>query len=162
MPNLVTAVNQVEENIANYHEFLKGHVELQDRTSQNRAWYAIKLDGVWTFGNSKIIGYTGLTPDEYLSGVFDGRQTEAVLQKWFTEVGPGNALFDILWKELADYLSQYRKSPSKLARINVLTSELSLSEDEKSNLICDLIVAVAKEFDDETLKNLRKRLNALP
>lgn len=162
---LATSEGTVTQNILNYTNFLEGSKELQNRTAQHRAWYAIKHKGGWRFGNSKIIGYEDLKPQDYLAGGFDGRQTEAVLQKWFAEVEPNDpsskVLYEELWEALADFLSGYGKSPSKLARINVPKAESPLSADKSTDAICDLIVEVAKGLDAERIKTVRKRLKTL-
>src|SRR6056297_2825518 len=128
MTRLVSSFGPVKQNILGYRDFIDGQPDLHDRLSKHRAWYAIRQNGHWHFGNSKIVGYADLTPETYLSEDHDGRKTEAVLQKWFVEVGPGHPLHDDLWEALGAFLADYGKSPSKLARINVPVSELSTSE----------------------------------
>lgn len=161
MTLLVTSFLPVKQNILKYRDFINSHPALRDRLSKHRAWYAIKENGHWYFGNSKIIGYADLTPEIYLSDDHDGRQTEAVLQKWFVEVDSGHPLHDDLWEALAGFLAEYGKSPSKLARINVPVSEVSTSETDRDDAICSLIIEIAKGLDSERIKTVRKQLKAL-
>lgn len=127
----------------------------------NRAWYAHKVGGQWRFGSSKIIGYANLTPEAYLTEDHDGRQTEAMLQKWFIEVEPEHPLYDELWENLSEFLASYGKNPSKLARINVPLSEVQTEKDRNADALCNLIIEVAKGLDSKGVKNIRKRLKAL-
>lgn len=161
MTRLVSSFRTAKENIVHYRAFINGHPDLYDRLSKHRAWYAVKENGRWHFGNSKVIGYSNLTPEAYLSEDHDGRQTEAVLQKWFGEVGPEHPLHDELWEALGGFLADYGKSPSKLARINVPVSEVATSEGDHDDAICNLIIEVARGLDSERIKKVRKHLKAL-
>ena len=161
MPKLASSITQVTENIIQYPAFIEASPDLKDRLAMNRAWYAYKVGDNWHFGNSKIIGYQDLTSKAYLSKDHDGRETEKVLQKWFMEIGSEHPLHDELWANLSDFLAGYGKSPSKLARINVVRSEAQNEEGGNADALCNFIVEVAKGLDTEKLKALRKRLKAL-
>lgn len=161
MARLVSSYEQVQENIVQYRSLIKNSADLQGRLPKHRAWYAIKRGETWLFGNSKIIGYSGLTAEDYLAGGYDGRQTEAVLQKWFVEVRPESEIFDELWQSLAEFLADYGKAPSKLARINVLKEELRNTKEENDDAICELIFEVARAMDTTRVANLRKKLKTL-
>lgn len=161
MPSLISSVSQAKGNIANYRSFIQAHSDLQERLSMHRAWYAVRKDGGWLFGNSKVVGFIDLTPEIYLAGGLDGRQTEAVLGRWFEEVAEGDPLYDELWEALSSFLARYGKRPSQLARINVPRSEVSDTDTDHADAICDLIFEVAKGLDPERIKALRKKLNSL-
>lgn len=161
MTKLVTTPAKAKENILSYRDFISGDPDLVKSLSQNRAWYAVKDGDAWRFGNSKIIGYDGLTPEGYDPYKLDGRQTEAVLQNWFVEVGLNDPHYDELWDELAEFLDGFDKKPSKLARINVLKSEVRPTEEKRADAICDMIVEVARGLDEERIKGVRKRLKTL-
>lgn len=161
MAKRVSSPDQATSNILSYRQFISKDPDLVKNLSQNRAWYAVKDGNAWRFGNSKIIGYDGLTPEEYDPHTLDGRQTEAVLQEWFAEVGPNDPHYKELWDELADFLDSFGKKPSKLARINVLKSEVRPPEEDHADAICELILEVAKGLDGERIKTVRKRLKTL-
>lgn len=161
MTRLVSSVDQVIQNIIDYPTFVETSPELKDRLAMHRAWYAYKVEDHWHFGSSKIIGYAGLSPEAYLSEDHDGRQTEATLQKWFMEVGPENPLHDELWEKLSEFLAEYGKNPSKLARINIPLSEVQVEDGSNTNALCNLIVEVSKGLTPEQIKAVRKRLKAL-
>tara|TARA_R110002072_G_scaffold120764_6_gene254120 strand:+ start:1384 stop:1773 length:390 start_codon:yes stop_codon:yes gene_type:complete len=127
----------------------------------HRAWYAYKVEGVWHFGSSKIIGYSNMTPLVYLRGGLDGRQTEATLQKWFTEIGPGEPLYGELWEKLSEFLANYGKNPSRLARINIPHSEVPSAAGANTEALCDLIIEVAKGLKSKDIADVRKRLKRL-
>ncbi len=161
MTKLVSAFEPARQNIVGYPGFIKDNADLHNRLSKHRAWYAIKENGTWHFGNSKIIGYAGLTPEIYLSEDHDGRQTEVVLQRWFKEVSSSDPLYDELWEALSEFLAGYGKTPSKLARINVPATELNLDDEGQADAICNLIFEVAKGLNAERIKTVRKRLKTL-
>lgn len=161
MPRLVSTPDQVKKNILSYRDFISRNADIEKNLSHNRAWYAVKDGDVWRFGNSKIIGYYGLMPEEYDPYELDGRQTESVLQEWFAEVGPNEPHYDELWDKLAEFLDGFGKKPSKLARISVLKSEARPPEEDRADAICDLIVEVARGLDEERIKTVRKRLKTL-
>lgn len=161
MTKLVSSIGQVIQNIIDYPTFVEALPELKDRLAMHRAWYAYKVEDHWHFGNSKVIGYAGLSPEAYLSEDHDGRQTEATLQKWFTEVGPEDPLHDELWDELSEFLAGYGKNPSKLARINIPLSEVQIDEGGNTNALRDLIVEVSKSLAPEQINVVRKRLKDL-
>lgn len=161
MAKLVSNPDQAKKNILSYSDFISGDPNLVRNLSQNRAWYAVKHGEAWCFGNSKIIGYDGLTPKGYDPQRLDGRQTESVLQDWFVEVGPNDQYYDELWDQLAEFLDSFDKKPSKLARINILKSDINPPEEDRENIICDLIVEVVRGLDEERIKTVRNRLKAL-
>src|SRR6056297_2070284 len=107
MAKLVTSADMARDNIRNFRDFIEDNTQLIDRLPYHRAWYAIRDNGTWHFGNSKIIGYTDLTPKAYLAGGHDGRQTERMLQRWFEEVTPGEPLYEELWEALSEFLGEY-------------------------------------------------------
>ena len=161
MATLVNSPAQAKENIYQYEDFIVGKPDLQNRLSMHRAWYAIQKIRTWNFGNSKIVGYLNLTPDEYLKGGFDKRKTEAVLENWFTEVSPNDPLHDELWQALAEFLSKYGKSPSKLARISIANSLPRNFEGQNPDVLEDLIFEVAKRMDKKRVRSLRNRFGEL-
>ena len=161
MTRLDSSLDQVIQNIIEYPAFVEASQDLTGRLAMHRAWYACKVGDIWHFGSSKIIGYSGLTPDAYLSGGHDGRQTEATLQKWFIEVGSEDPLYDELWENLSEFLTNYGKNPSKLARINIPLSELHVEDGTNADALCNLIIEVAKGLNSEEIRGIRKRLKNL-
>ena len=156
MTKLISSADAAVRNIRTYEDFVDDDPDLINRLSKHRAWYAVRDDNNWRFGNSKIIGYADLTPDKYLSEDHDGRQTEAVLQEWFIEVERGDPNYDDLRESLTNFLDLYGKSPSKPARINVLKNEVTLVAERNTKALCDLIFEVAKRLDADEIKELRK------
>lgn len=161
MTKLISSADAAIRNIHTYDDFVADDPDLINRLSKHRAWYAVRDGNTWRFGNSKIIGYADLTPEKYLSEDHDGRQTEAVLQEWFIEVEPDDPNYDELRESLTNFLDVYGKSPSKLARINVLKDEVVSVTEKNTKALCDLIFEVAKSLDAEEIKELRKRLKKL-
>lgn len=161
MVQLISSPAEAQANIISYSDFIEGSTVLLDNLAMNRAWYAVRNGRGWAFGSSKVIGYANMAPSEYKSQELNGRQTENVLQKWFTEVATDNPLHDELWRGLTAFLAGYGKSPSKLARINVLRSEVDVPADVQQDALCNLIFEVAKGLDVDRIKSLRQKLKSL-
>ena len=161
MTRLISSANAAIENIRAYENFVADNPDLINRLAKHRAWYAVRDGDAWRFGNSKIIGYADITPDKYLSGGLDGRQTEAVLREWFTKVERSDPNYVELRESLARFLEVYKKSPSKLARVNVLKNEVASVTEKNAAAVCDLIFEVAKRLDADEIKELMKRLKKL-
>lgn len=161
MDSLVTNAEQALNNIRNFEMFLGESEEIQERLGYARAWYALRDGEGWLFGNSKIIGYRGLTPQKYLRGGFDGRQTEAILSKWFTEVPPSHPLHTELFEALSSFLSKFGKKPSALARISVWEDQDAASQQSRDDALVALILEVTKGLDTDRIKLIRSQLKAL-
>ena len=163
MAKLISTVSEAKKNIEGFDTFIETETAMQALLPRHRAWYAIWTDDLgWAFGPSKVIGYKDITAEEYLEKGGDGRKTEAVLQKWFEEVGPDHPHHDELWSDLRDYLDEYGKAPSSAARINVLVEdETEDTGARREDAICDMIVEVARGLDDRHLKDVIKRLKTL-
>ncbi len=129
-------VSSAEEAIRNIHTFNEEIHQPQgewflSRLPFVRAWYAIPLDANdWRFGPSKFIGYANMNCRAYREVYFehlDGRQTEKTLGRWFTQVedtGDDDHTYDpdlyaMLHDRLSSFVGQFKKKPSKLARISV-------------------------------------------
>lgn len=161
MIHLISSAAEATANILNYRNFIDESSSLIENLSMNRAWYAVRDESGWHFGNSKVIGYANMHPRDYNSQELNGRQTEVVLQKWFTEVGPDYEFYDELWHELTTFLATYGKVPSKLARINVLTTEVVGTDGVRQDAVCNMIVEVAKGLHADQRNSLIQRLKLI-
>ena len=162
MAQLISSPAQAKKNIRGYKAFVASNNDLIDRLSFHRAWYALPNGrGGWDLGSSKIIGYQNLTPEEYLVPGKDGRQTEAVLQKWFEEIDGRHPDHDQLFEALSELLGKYGKKPSKAARINVLRPDVEDPAANRDAAICDLIIEIARGLDKDQVYVLRKRLKGI-
>ncbi len=161
MTKLVSTAHAAQKNIQAFRAFIEADERLADRLGYHRAWYAVRDGDGWSLGSSKIVGYAGLTPEQYLAGGHDGRQTEAVLQQWFREVDPTDPLHDELREALTDFLEDYGKTPSRVARINVLREEVTAGDLNHADAVCDLIVEVARGLDPDRIRTVRKRLKSM-
>jgi len=152
----------VATNIRRFQDEVARSSALQDRLPYARAWYAVRDRGRWLFGPSKFVGYDGFTAPQYLkqSKDHDGRATEAHLQRWFTTLDDGSALYQQLKPALNRFLGRYGKAPSVATRINVLSSELAGSGENRDDLI-SLLVVVARGLDAPQLGRLKTRIAAL-
>lgn len=155
-------VKSPEEALRGIQKFQDHAEDVADRLSHVRAWYACQdSTGKWLFGPSKFIGYHKMTAEVFLDhdNGLDGRKTEACLQDWFEEVSPTSRQGQELHRLLADYLDQYGKAPSRVARINVLTEPSDeIQPGDRVSKVIELIVAIDKMFPVELQKELRKRL----
>ena len=126
LPNIVTELASVVENIGNYN-FAVAKGELRDVIAYVRHWYALKNDdGSWQFAPSKFIGYAGITPAIYQREhkELDGRVTESTLKQWFEEIPQGHVMEGELQRELRRFIASHGKSLNSLAQIHVLKSQL--------------------------------------
>ena len=164
MTRLISSVKAAIENIHAYEKkFVTDNPKLIGRLAMHRAWYAVRdsTDNAWRFGNSKIIGYANLTPDKYVSGGLDGRKTEAILREWFIEVEPGDPNYVELWESLASFLDVYEKSPSKLARVNVLKNEVTpIDEDPTDKRLRGIVEVLLRPGQAEFRRKVFKRWKA--
>ena len=162
---LVQSAEEAISNIESFRKELHRSPDLQARAAYSRAWYAYERDdGTVIFGPSKFIGYSGMTAKEYVGENHDrdGRKTEVCLQDWFEEVSDDN-LREKLEEQLADFLAQYGKSPSRASRINVLraASTQKAGVGERRQVLVELIVEVARTLTPSQLRVLRGRIAGL-
>ena len=170
MLKMVAVPAQALTNIRRFEVELKESSELQARLAYARAWYADKDDkGQWRFGPSKFIGYQDIDAETYLAAAedSDGRRTEAQLQNWFRVVDAGNPLQAELNSALVTLLAKYGKAPSTKARISVQRERRRLSfldgkrNDDTSDLVVDLMVAIARRLPEEQFRGLREQLEEI-
>jgi len=148
------------ENIIKYDDYIKDVPELESRLGRHRVWLAVEHGGTWKFGSSKIIGYTGINPEDYaeLTYELDGRKTDAILFEWFIELHRSNDRYMEIWDALHDYLEGYEKRPSKGARIYILREDYD-SPDTPENPLVDLIWhSVMANLSNQDRKRLIKKL----
>lgn len=127
MPRLVSTREQVVANIRKFEAELNRSTELQARLGQVHSWYALKTaEGRWLFGSSKFIGYENNSAKKYLETAdqtTDGRETERLLEAWYSPVEPSSRTARELQSELAAFLSQWNRKPRKDARISVVIED---------------------------------------
>ena len=115
------------------------------------------------FGPSKFIGYSEMDAEYYLDKdiPLDGRQTESRLQDWFTVMDYDPPESFPIWTGLNDLLSEYSKSPSKLARINVMKAAEGDKARSEHALTSALIVEIASKMPAGVRKSLISKLMAI-
>ena len=102
----IDSVDEAVENIARYQAAVAAEPMLAARMRHVLAWYAVRsVDGTWSFGPSKFIGYANISAGAYLwdPALRNPRPREAALRKWF-DVVPRDTPF---WAELADALRKF-------------------------------------------------------
>ncbi len=125
IPKLASDVSEVAKNVGIYNAAVESG-RLRTIIAYVRHWYAIKeVDGTWSFGPSKFIGYSGITSEIYQKKheQLDGRVAESALKDWFVELPIGGALETALRQELRRFIARHGKSLNQLARIHVLKSD---------------------------------------
>jgi len=163
MIKLATSLKDVTDAINKFPSEVKQSQELQERLAYARAWYAIRnKHGEWVFGPSKFVGYKELTAEKYLDSnvKLDGRKTEVHLSEWFCEMTDD---LDPLWDELSDFLAEFGKIPSRMARINILDQYrdshiINQEGGGQFDKVVELIIEVSKILPAQQLRDLKKRL----
>ena len=155
--SLVRNAKQASENIVKFQRevLVDDDVNvLVDTLSHFRAWYAMEYEGDWIFGPSKFIGYENMDVAIYENNnhVMDGRQTELVLGQWFEPVK--SDLQEELETALHDFLSNFGKRPSKLARISVQ----QYSNKDAMGMV-EALLGVYRALPEHQQKEFRRRLN---
>lgn len=114
----VTSHEEVKENVQQFNEDLKEGLDIRTQLSQFRHWYYIhEID---MFGPSKYIGYKNMTTSKYNRGSgLDGRDTERILQKWFSVLPKGSKNEIELRQRLNLLLGAYNKEMKSNALIHL-------------------------------------------
>ncbi len=114
-------VESYEEVLDNAKTFLKGLEQsnaIENKLNFFRHWYYFEeLD---SFAPSKFIGYKQMNTKAYLEGFstdLDGRDTERILQKYFT-IAQGKVK-DELTEKLEMFLNEYQKRPNGKTQIHI-------------------------------------------
>jgi len=121
MPSLISSLEEAKSGIRCFQDELNVLPGITDLLSSFQSWYAIAdKDGNILFGPSKFIGYVGQTAESYreVNRHTDGRVTEALLGRWFTQVDSTSE--QILINELARFLNRFGKKPNKRVRISTV------------------------------------------
>lgn len=114
--DIVESYEDVVESIRSFNEGLESHPELGDLLSYFRHWYySPELDMV---GPSKFAGYKNMTAQAYLEWhrALDGRDTEAILIKWFDEADPGMPEEARVRQRIYKLALAHRKTPNRKAK----------------------------------------------
>lgn len=162
IPLLISSLDEAKDGIRRFHEELKSPL-LIDLLSAFRAWYAIEdTDGQILLAPSKFIGYQALTAQIYRENnqEFNGRDTEAVLSRWFSR--PDTETEEFLHEKLAKLLSPFGKKPNRQARISTI-SGTSLVPGAGSGLIeggssVDAMMAFYRMLSANDQQEFRKRI----
>ncbi len=121
MPETVTTLEEVKDNIIAFNEGLGGNEGLVKYLPFFRAWYYIP--GLEYVGPSKFIGYRGMTAKIYLenhtSGM-SGTETEPVLRQWFDLAHERPSDREYIMNLVKELLAGYHKIPNRKARYNTL------------------------------------------
>ena len=118
MTRLAPDYDNVVANVERFNKDLPDSEDLQSHLSYFRAWYYIpNLDMV---GPSKFIGYKDMTADKYAHTYteLDGRETEPHLSQWFRTTEERSPEYQYVFEKVRKLLSQYDKSPSRVARFS--------------------------------------------
>jgi hypothetical protein len=146
MARLISSAAQAMERI---HLYQKGAKDMAKVMSNNVAWYALPQGKGWLFGPSKFIGYD-LRVTEYLArekGLFDGRVTEGVLQKWSEPVEMGDPRYDELHAALGEFCARFNKKPNSRARISIVRQPVTgFPEPKFTDELVSLMVAVYRKL----------------
>ena len=147
---LCMAPEDVPEGVLTFASAANASKELQDRLPYVRAWYAIRdSEGDWRFAPSKWAGYLHMDPEAYLGSErssLDGRKTEKRLQQWYHPLDHEFHEYAELRNELAEFLAEYGKEPSAVARISVISNSTEAAKEDDDDLV-ELLVRVVRRLE---------------
>lgn len=165
LPPMITTLDEAKEGVYRFQKELRVLPGVVDLLSSFQSWYAIPDEsGQPLFAPSKFIGYAGLTATAYreVNRMTDGRVTEAVLSRWFSQ--PSSAVEQALLQELAKFLNRYGKQPNKRARVSTLGgaslyigTELDRGPVGPSQI--DAMMVIYRMLPPEDQREFRRRIN---
>ena len=121
IPPLISSLDEAKDGIRRFPDEVAALPGMADLLGSFQAWYAITdAEGHVLLAPSKFVGYQGLTAQTYLrvNRETDGRATEAVLSRWFSQ--PDTPSEQVLIEELAKFLNRFGKKPNKRARVSTI------------------------------------------
>ena len=118
---MLDLVESYSDVVRNAREFLDSVDDegLVNKLSMFRHWYYV--EEIDAFAPSKFIGYKDITIEDYRigtsvdQGYMDGRDTVKQLKEWFQPIDNEN--YEIYYKRLEEFLSQYDKKPNKMLQL---------------------------------------------
>ncbi|NMF96161.1 hypothetical protein GPA27_01965 [Aromatoleum toluolicum] len=164
MPTLriVTKAEQAVDNIRTFQQEIEANSrdnELVRTLSHFRSWFVLKENGRTLYAPSKWVGYIGLTAEDYDANnvQMDGRKTEAALRGWFAEVSAGPERNELM-EGLNEYLANFAKKPSSLARVSVIRVGIldNASEDTAPNRLADALLTMYRILPREAQKEFTR------
>lgn len=158
---LVTKLHHVRNNIRTFTDELANSPELVDRLGMVHAWYIDASDPENpSFGFSKFIGYRKLDAPTYLAEYknLNGRSTEWALKDFSEELAIGSPSYKKYHNELADWLSEFGKSPRNPVRLMLLNPDDDQAKPQEDRRLLDLMIAVADLLPVDQRHDLRAYL----
>lgn len=159
---IVTKAEQAIENIRTFQQEIEANGrdnELVRTLSHFRSWFVLKENGLTLYAPSKWVGYLGLTAEEYGANnvQMDGRKTEAALRGWYAEV-PAGPEHNELMEGLNEYLANFAKKPSTLARVSVIREGIleNGSEGTTPNRLADALLTLYRSLPGEAQKEFTR------
>lgn len=158
---LITTQEQVYANMDRLNHELAISQQLADRLGLVHAWYVDARDPSFPkFGFSKFIGYVGLDHGSYLAQYknLNGRNTEWALKQFADELTMDSPQYDEYHQKLADWLSDFGKSPRNPVRLMILKSNTLHSETPEDRRLLELVLAVVDLLPLHQRHELRSRI----
>jgi hypothetical protein len=116
-PAPVETMDQISTNIGEFNKSLYEQPKIQDRLSMFRSWFYCPVQDA--VAPSKFVGYKEMTGDNYAKrDDLDGKETEPVLMKFFTELTPGTGEYEYVREKARQLTSGFGKSVNSRARFS--------------------------------------------
>lgn len=160
---IIVSPEEAATSIRQFQSEISTSTPLQERLGYARSWYVLRVDDGYLYAPSKWVGYADMTADAYVSSSreMDGRKTEFALKAWFDAIPRNTAVHNLHLRNLGEFMSQFGKTPSTETRFNmfaVVVDPVQLNDDPTEHLL-DLLVAVALTLPPESRARLRKRIS---
>ena len=116
-PEPVETMDQISANIGEFNRSLYEQPKIQNRLSMFRSWFYCPIQDA--VAPSKFIGYMDMTGENYAGrDDLDGKETEPVLMKFFTELTPGTADHEYVLEKARRLTAGFGKSVNSKARFS--------------------------------------------
>lgn len=160
---IIVSPEEAATSIRQFQSEISASTLLQERLGYARSWYALRVDDGYLYAPSKWVGYANMTAEAYVSSSkkMDGRKTEFALKAWFEAIARNTPAHNLHLRNLGEFMSQFGKTPSTETRFNmfaVVVDPVQQNDDPTERLL-DLLVAVALTLPPEARARLRKRIS---
>jgi hypothetical protein len=167
MPDLVSTIDGLIENIDRYWREAQDHPELIADASKVRQWKCvIGDDGRWICGPSRFVGYKDMTPQTYLAlkkdkdGGLDGTETEHHLRQWTDPAAPGSKIHGELIHALGSKLAKSQVALNRAAAFSTVraTRILQKSHEDREQETIEALLVLSRSLTEDGRRALVRRL----
>lgn len=168
MFKLARTHTEVLEAIRLLNSEIKNYPDLASRLGQAHAYYVAEEEiDKPMFGFSKFVGYSKMTPKQYLENykALNGLNTEHALSEWFEEIKLNSPHYNLMYAKLSDWLDQFGKKPRRglNQQVRLMVLKPNLRENQRyattdDDALLALLIKVAERLPLKQRLQLREAL----